>query len=272
MANQDTTVTPPANDEEVTPVETTPVEDEQVTTDPLTPVDDTETGKENEEETTAPEGETETETEEEAKFQKRFTQFEGETPEEYLKNLEEAHANAISEGQRKAQEAKKATEKFDKVAQLVASDPEFAKKLSEATGEDTPAPTVDPALEYAREQMEKDYTRDYKEFTDNHPSLLTDEAKQEAIIQEVDIISGLNLKRGVRLSMAEALNRAWISLGYDKDEAKDDVVNKAKDQASKPQAPAQTKKAPGKSQFTDEQIAVAKKMGLSPEQLAEYNK
>lgn len=270
MADQDTPVVDTSNEDEAPVVETVKTEDEQEVVDPLKPVD-TETGDEIKEEDES-EG-IKPETDEDApKFQKRFTQFQGDTPEEYIKNLETAHANALTEGQRKTLEAKKTQERFDQVAKLVATDPDFAAKLAAATGDEAPKVVVDPAVEYARSQMETEYAKDYSTFVDSHPSLATDTDKQEAVIQELDIIAAANEKRGVRLSMAEGLRRAWISLGYDKDESKDDLVDKVKDQASKPQAPAKVKSPSKKSDFTEEQIAVAKKMGLTPETLAEYNK
>lgn len=267
MADQDTTVTVENGEKVNTEVETTQVEDESLKTGDDTQVE-TDTGTD-EEGAEGADGKTETETEEESEFKKRFSQFEGETPEEYLKNLEEAYANSSTEGQRLSKEAKDAKEQYDKVATLIANNPDFAKALSET--ENAPKPPVDPALAYAKQQMEAAYEKDWNEFTQSHPELAGDQALTDALIDEMDIIAQAHEKRGRTLSMAEGLKKAWISLGREAADNKENVVNKTKEQASKATPNAKPGKASDKTEFTQEQIAVAKKMGLTPEQLAKYN-
>jgi hypothetical protein len=272
-SDQDTTVTVENGEKIEEGVETTKVEDETSKDD--TQEDQTDTGKEEQdEEESTDEGEKADETEEETKaeFTKRFTQLKGETAEEYLKNLEDAYANSSTEGQRNAQRATEAERKFDQVAHLVATDPDFVEKLTTATGENAPPVVVDPAIAWAKQKMEEDYRKDYNSFAEQHPEIISDTDKYNAVVAELDIIAAAHEARGSKLSMAEGLRKAWISLGYDESDKKEDVVNKIKDEASATPTQGKAKKSDDKVEFTAEQIAVAAKMGLTAKQLAEYNK
>lgn len=276
MAAQDTTVTVENGEKIDDEVETKQLEDEAL--DENQELDDAEkdTGKKDDEENLEDDDESndnddETKKKTESEFKKRFSQFDGETAEEYLKNLEDAYANSSTEGQRNAKEAKEAKERYEKVAAFVANNPDFAKALEEA--EDKPlSKTVDPALAFARAEMEKAYERDWGSFVSLHPEVADDKELQNELINEMDLIAYAAEQQGRSLSMAEQLSKAWISLGRSAKDDKEKVVDKAKEQASKTTPAAKGKATVTKDSFTPEQIAVAKKMGLSPEDLAKYNK
>src|SRR5690606_14635687 len=105
MADQDTTVDSEVNEQVDASVETQAVEDESVSTSKENQ-DETETGhgEDNQEDT---EGEqAETVSDEKPKLKKRFTQLKGDTPEEYIKNLEEAYRNSTVEFQKLNQDLK----------------------------------------------------------------------------------------------------------------------------------------------------------------------
>lgn len=272
MTAQDTTVTDTEVNEEVdNPVETLQEEDEQL---------DNQENQENVTDTEENEGESESEEgeqpkpteEEEAKFEKRFSQIQGETQEDYLKNLEEAYRNSSTEGQRLAIEAKEDKKFRDQVAAAIANDPDLAARLQGTVGKEAPAPYVDPALAYARELRDEQFNKEYGQFTDAHPEMISDEALREKVLGELETFADAYAASGRRLGMAEGLKKAWISLGLDIDDKKEKVMTQAKTQAAQPQAQPKPKAPVAKPQFTDEQIAFAKKMGLSPEQLAEYSK
>jgi len=271
MADQDTTVNYENGDKVEDEVETTQVEDEKDTTQ-NDESQVTDTGTEDEDESDESDGEkTETEKKEEAEFKRRFNQFEGETLEEYVQKLEDAYANSSTEGQRNSKAAKEAKAQLDQVLTVVANNPELAKALEE--GKETPAQKEDPALSYARQQMEADYARDWESFVKLHPEVADNKDLQQELIEELDIIGDAAERRGRQLSMEEGLRKAWISLGKDVADKKEDVVNKTKQQASK-SAPgaSKPKDTSGKPEFTKEQLEVAKRMGVSPEQLAKYSK
>jgi len=270
MADQDTTVTYENGDKVDKEVETTQVEDENLENEELNK-EVTDTGTEDEELDDEDGKKTETEEDEEDKFQKRFSQFKGDTPEEYLKELEEAYANSSTEGQRNSKEAKEAKEKLDKILTAVANNPELAKALEEA--DNAPKPKEDPALVYARQQMEQQYEKDWGDFTRLHPELVGNQELTNELIDEMDAIAYAAERRGKTLTMAEGLQKAWISLGKQAADDKEKIVNKTKEQASKPAPGAsKPKQNSGKQEFTAEQIAVAKKMGISAEDLAKYSK
>lgn len=270
MADQDTTVTYENGDKVDKEVETTQVEDENLENEELNK-EVTDTGAEDEELDDEDGKKTETEEDEEDKFQKRFSQFKGDTPEEYLKELEEAYANSSTEGQRNSKEAKEAKEKLDKILTAVANNPELAKALEEA--DNAPKPKEDPALVYARQQMEQQYEKDWGDFTRLHPELVGNQELTNELIDEMDAIAYAAERRGKTLTMAEGLQKAWISLGKQAADDKEKIVNKTKEQASKPAPGAsKPKQNSGKQEFTPEQIAVAKKMGISAEDLAKYSK
>jgi hypothetical protein len=272
MATQDTTEDKTEEVEEVVDqVETEQSEDEQLDTE-TTDEETTETENENEEETEEEDVEDETETEEEAKFEKRFSQIQGDTPEEYAKNLEEAYRQSSTEGQRLAIENKEAQKWRDQVAAAVAKNPEIAKLLEESTGEGAPAPYVDPALQYAREQMNNTFAKEYNEFSELHPELVSDDVLREKVLAELSIFADAYDAKGKRLGMADGLKKAWISLGLDAEDKKEKVMTTAKTQAAQPKTQSKPKAKIVKPQFTDEQLQFAQKMGLSEKELAEYSK
>jgi hypothetical protein len=274
MATQDTTEEVQEDQNLENQVETGNTEDEQLDENGK-PITNSDT-EENEEGAESTEGDqsdgTQTEDEEASEFKKRFTQIKGDTPEEYLPNLEEAYRNSSTEAQRLAKEAKDLQKRVDQIGALVAKNPELAKALEEGTGEGAPSPIVDPALQYAREQMQQTFEREYNEFADLHPELNTDDELKEKVIEELQILADVYDRRGQRLGMAEGLKKAWISLGLDADDSKEKAATQAKQQAAKPNTqgkPKSTTKAP---EFTDAQIAMAQKFGLSAEDLAKYSK
>lgn len=273
MATQDTNPVPNEGELELKdPVETPQGEDEELEDQEQPDADDV-TEDENEEESEDREGdEPKPGEEEEDKFQKRFSQIQGDTPEDYTKNLEEAYRQSSTEGQRLAMEAKENQKWRDQVAAAVARNPDIAKALEEATGESAPAPYVDPALQYAREQMNNTFAKEYSEFTEAHPEMISDEVLKDKVLEELKIFADAYDAKGQRLGMADGLKKAWISLGLDVEDKKEKVMTKAKNQAAQPKAQAKPKSPATKPQFTDEQIAFAKKMNLSEEQLAEFSK
>lgn len=273
MATQDTTEDTTEEVEEVEDqVETVDTEDEQLDTE--TENDKTtETENENEEETEDEEGDKpKPDDEEEAKFEKRFSQIQGDTPEEYTKNLEEAYRQSSTEGQRLAMETKEAQKWRDQVAAAVAKNPEIAQLLEAATGENAPAPFVDPALAFAREQMNNTFAKEYSEFTEAHPEMLSDEKLKDEVLEELRVFADAYDAKGKRLGMAEGLKKAWISLGLDADDKKEKVMTTAKTQAAQPKTQPKPKAPAAKPQFSDAQLEFAKKMGLTEAQLAEYSK
>lgn len=213
----------------------------------------------------------ETDDDDEPEFKKRFTQFKGDSYEEYVPELEKAHANLLGEMTRLKQADKDKQGKLDAVMAAAARDPEFAKKLDELMGDDAQEVTVDPALLKARQDMEESMAKEYQEFVDEHPELETDPVLGKQVLEQVTELGHLARKQGKILSMGKALKKAW-ALVHEDDDTPEKVVTKAKEIATKPKAGGSPKKPVKKTDFTEEQLSVAKKWGLTPEQLAAAKK
>lgn len=208
----------------------------------------------------------ESEEEEEPEFKKAFSQIKGDTPQEYAKNLEEAYKQSSKEGKLQAQKAKDSQARIDQIAAVVAKNPELAKLINESAGSEI-APTTDPALVHARQTMEQQMEKDYSKFAESHPEIETDPDLAEKVLAEVTIFGDAARKKGKILSMDEALNKAWISLGLNKEDSKETVATKAKETASKSRTNNTNKKKTKTPKLSDDQIAAGKKMGLTEKQM-----
>lgn len=149
----------------------------------------------------------------------------------------------------------------------VAKNPELAKLIDEATGDGEVSAATDPALLHARQEMEDKMEKDYSKFVESHPELDTDPDLQEKVLAEVTVFGDAARKKGKILGMDEALRKAWISLGLDKEDSKDKVLSKAKETAGKSKSNSSNKKTTKTPQLSAEQIAVGKKMGLTEKQM-----
>lgn len=265
MATQDTTTEDTTQEELDEEVETSQEEDE--TTTDTDDASDEETEDQDEDEESEEDADAETEEDDKPEFKKRFTQFKGETYEAYVPELEKAHAHLIGELTRVKQGDKDKQGKIDAVMAAAAKDPEFAKKLDELMGEEAEQVTVDPALLKARQDMEEQMTKDYNAFVDLHPELETDPILSKEVFEYIEELGALSRKKGKIMSMKSALTKAW-ALARPDDDDQEKVVVKAKEVAAKAKTGSSAKKPVKKSGFTEEQIRVAKKWGLTPEQLA----
>lgn len=190
--------------------------------------DDTEDG---EEDTSKPE------------FVKQFPNIKGDTPEEYAKNLEIAYNNSTTEFQRLRDEADKG-KPGDKPA----------------TGDEVPI--TNPLELYAKQQMDKDITAAYADFSKKY-SQVSDPVEYNRFTQTVSVLSSTILNSEKRLaSPAELYAKSAVILGWDAndvDNKTDKVAAAAKDgaAASKTSSGAKT---PSKSKVTPAMIAANRKM------------
>lgn len=112
--------------------------------------------------------------------------------------------------------------------------------------------------------MEEQMAKDYKEFTDAHPEIETDEQLAEEVLAYVQEFGAISRKNGKILSMKEALTKAWALAG--RDDTSEQVAAKAKEIAAKPKVESAKKKVK-KQEFTDAQLAVAQKWGANLDSL-----
>lgn len=241
-----------------------------------TDVDETEDNDDTDEDDTEDDSDKKDDTED-GKFEKRYTQLKGDTPEEYAKSLEEAYNNSSAEGVRLGKEMKDLKSKVAGIIAAAEKDPALAKQLG-LTSEDgqpqsDPTAPKSPAETYAEQLMNERMEQEYKDFTKLHPEIDTDATMSENLLAEVGAQSAAyNQRTGKIISMAEALSRSWKVLGYD-DNSKENLAVKAKETASQGTARGtSTKKSGTKTEVSDKALEYAKKMGLSEKDVKTFYK
>lgn len=193
-------------------------------------------------------------------FKKRFTQFKGETPGDYIPELEKGYENSTKEAQRLLEENK--TLKAQLATQATTPPPT----------DDTQTPVNDPTINLVKSEIEDRWEQEYKEFVELHPEVGTDPTLSQEINDELAIqAAAYTQKTGRVLGMKQGLERVWKVLDKEDNSTDDAVRNAAKNTA------ATGKTAPGKktqkaAEFTEEEINLAKEFGLTAKELAEYNK
>lgn len=209
-----------------------------------------ETSEENEDEPV--ETDEESDDEDSPKFEKRFTQFKGDSPEEYLKQLENAYDNSSKEAVRLLEENKRLkSEMLTKIANGDVPDPkeENAKKT--------------PAELWAESQMQREWTKQYKEFVSDPDKAIIE--TDPVMFERLDKLTGkfaqfIQDTEGRIPELKEVLDMAWDYMNRDNKDSKEDKVAMAvKDAGASPKVKSDKKERP-KSQFTDEQIETARKL------------
>lgn len=217
------------------------------------------------EEESSEEGDQEEETVEEPEgFQKRFTQFKGDTPEEYLKNLEDAYGHSSAEATRLVQETRDAKAERDRVMSQVANDPALAEKLqaeTQAPAPTAPAPVLDPMLAYAKQNVERQWEKEYHDFVADHQELQSDQDLNKQVLETLSVVSNTMQRTQGRLpGMEEGLKMAWQILGKplnDSEETTRMVVKNAAAQSKT--AVGRPTPSPTKPKFTQAQLEFAKR-------------
>lgn len=193
-------------------------------------------------------------------FDKRFTQFKGDELPEYTKNLEEGYAQSTAEAQRLNKILGDYKQKFDKITAMVANDPELAEKL------EVGAASPDPALNYARQEMEAKMKQEYDSFQQDHPEIETDPALGDKLTKRLAIISKAVYDDEQRMvGMKEGLEMAWTSLGLGNNQ--EETTRMAAKNVAAQSKTTSAKKPTPKSEFTPSQLEFAQRMGLTEKEL-----
>jgi hypothetical protein len=206
------------------------------------------------------------EDEDDSRFKKRFTQFKGDSPEEYLPNLEEGYANSTREAMRLKQEKDTAVAQADEaraslqhIQSLIAKDPELAEKLE---GIDVDGAVLSPELSYARGKMEQDMEAEFTDFYESHKDEMDDPDTADSLRKEANKFSKYVWATEKRqVGMKEALEFAANKLGMGSSD--DPVRNAARNSAASSKPSAKRKPAPTKSKYSDAQIEWAGKIDPS---------
>lgn len=208
-----------------------------------------------------------------SKFKKQFSSIKGDSLEEYTPNLEETYRKSSREGKRLGKENAELQGRLDAITAAVAKNPELAKLITEATGDDAVTPLQDPALLHAREQMNKTMETEYNEFVESHPEVDDDEKLQADLLEELKTLGAAYRAKGKVLGMGKGLELAWKSLGMDDGDSKEDIAAAAKRTAAKGKTNNGGKKPDAKKGgLTPDQIAYGKRFGLTEKQMLEFSK
>lgn len=257
-------------DEEVETTDVNDVEDESSEgedTDTEDDEDESDEGDEASDEDGSDEDDSDEE-DEDPEFKKAFSQIKGDTALEYLPNLEEAYRKSTTEGKRLSGENKDLQGRIDQINAAVAKNPELAKLIMEATGEDAVPPTVDPGVQLARQEYNDKIAKDLDTFLGEHQTLADDESLMTEFMENVATIGAAERAKGRIIDPMKAYKKALGMMDYD--DSKDKLVDAAKSTASKPKTPAAkkvAKKSDKSNSLTPEQIAYAKKFGLTEKEL-----
>lgn len=205
-----------------------------------------------------------------SKLERRFSgRFKGETLEEYTDNLEEGYANSSAEAMRWKREAEQWKEKAMTAVAGGADDDDDKGDDKDKGGDDKKTKPVDnqnPALDYAESRMREEMVADYKDFVEKYPQI----EKDEALFKEFDEETGyamahLRRKTGSVPTLREAMERAASVMGLKPDSELTDeekTAMAAKDAGSGSKSKGTPKDKP-KLQFSEKQIATARKMDPS---------
>lgn len=211
-------------------------------------------------------------------FTKRFNQFQGESPEEYAKQLEDAYDNSSKEALNIKRQFEDIKRENDRLLSVVASNPEVARQLVQPQ---TPAAPVvpqapqgqgDPALMFFREKFNQESETQYNEFVDNHPELRSDNALASEMNRRIYAYGqAVRTSENRQPSMKEAIEAAWVISGRPLNATKEEVIQMAqKSIAGQGRRSSGRPVAPNAaSNYTEEQLEMARRVypGLSDEEL-----
>lgn len=200
------------------------------------------------------EGEDESDDEDSEDFKKRFTQIKGDSPTEYLKNLETTYAEHSKEAVKLNRQNKELQKVVDRINQLVAANPELAKAFKGDEVKQEEVAAKDPAVAWAEAEMQRTWQKDYDEFVEQHPEIESDPALADELNEQLSVVRDVIQKKEGRLvGMGEGLRKAWKLL--DKDDTQEKVRMAAKENASKGKSASGKKSdSKGKTKFTESQV------------------
>lgn len=216
-------------------------------------------------------------------FTKRFNQFQGESPEEYAKQLEDAYDNSSKEALNIKRQLDDTKRENDRLLSVVASNPEVARQLVQPQAPAAPQvpqgmqgiqgqQTTDPALLFYREKFNEESQSQYNEFVDNHPELRSDSALASDMNRRIYAYGqAVRTSENRQPSMKEAIEAAWVISGRPLNATKEEVIQMAqKSIAGQGRRSSGRPVAPNAaSNYTEEQLEMARRVypGLSDEEL-----
>lgn len=187
-------------------------------------------------------------------FDKRFTQFKGETPEEYAKNLEDGYQNSSQEALRlKKQLDELRAEKLSEVAQADGG-------KGEGDGKQAQQPQSITDM-WASQEMQRQHREQYGAFAAKHPEVNEDDDLFQKLDEETGKYMDYVHKTQNRVpELAESLNFAWKILRPDDTDSRQEQVATAAKSAGSASKTKSVAKDTDKPQFSDKAIETARRI------------
>lgn len=183
-------------------------------------------------------------------FTKQFENIQGDTPEEYARNLEIAYQNSTAEAIRLK------TLADDKQAQGAAEAATATEAVDEEETESTP---VDPVSLFMKQKMDEEINTAYTEFSKTYPRV-TDPTDYQNFTRTVGQLSRTILDSEKRLAPpSELYSKAAIILGWNADTKSEDLGMAVKGAAASSKTTSAVKSEP-KSKITEAQMVLNRKM------------
>lgn len=194
----------------------------------------------------------------EEEFVKAFEDIEGDTPEEYMRNLEEKYKNSSEEGRRLSGENKKLKKENEDYVKRYATGEMFGRELR-STDENTD--TDDYVRTYVSQEMGRQATQDYTEFK-HHSELESDPALKKNVMSKGAAYAQAIFETEGRIAgMGEVLRVGYAAV---KGDDVSEVSQDPKQVAAAPSTTPKPQKAETKPRFSDAQLQVTMKMrGIS---------
>lgn len=207
--------------------------------------------------------------------ERKFKNLADEDDAKYISNLEKAYENSSAEAIRlnsELSEAKKATDRWDRVLAAVNSNPELAKQLNDALeGKEITVPDQDPFLVSAKSEWEAKSKAELEEIVNKHPEVISDPALNTKVKHWMSVFSKEVFEAEKRmLTGGEAMTMALRHLGIDVDDTRPTLTSKAKEAAAPTRPKAARKSKPSAKTVSNDAYKFGELMGVSKEQVEKY--
>lgn len=190
----------------------------------------------------------------EQQFEKRYTQFKGDTPEEYAKNLEHAYDNSSKEALRLKKQLDEL--RAEKLSDVANADDSGGQGTDQAA--DKPESVTDILVSQMKRERDVEH---YNKFAAQHPEVNEDDELFQKLDAETGKYMDYVFKTEKRVpGLDEALDFAWMRINPDDRRSKDEQVAAAAKNAGAASRTKGAAKDQSKAQFSDKQIAAAQKI------------
>lgn len=249
----------PVDDESTAPVDDESQDEnaeEEETTEPQTDdegeANEDESSEEESDEDAGDDTDSEDDEDEKPEFEKRFPRFKGDTPQEYIKNLEDGY-------QASAEEAIRLNRELTALQNM----------QSDRDGSDddaTPPAPKDPNLQWAEQERQKQWSQDWQNFASRHPELETDQTLFAEFDKKTgDMFAFIQQTEKRMPTLEEAMSKTWNYMFPDNPDApskpnsKEETIAMATKNAGAGTKRKGVTKDPPKPKYSDKAIETAKR-------------